>query len=152
MECSPQQLLKIAKGQKTLLRGILVNIIATAVAVALKSQRADADVPPPIVHSVVTGGLWLCALVLIWIGVLGMARGMATAGAWTLAIIALVLAIVPIIGLLCLLVLNSRATNALKAAGVHVGLMGAGSADLAKLAAQSTPPPIPETPCEETSA
>jgi hypothetical protein len=43
-----------------------------------------------------------------------------------------ILTIIPLIGLIVLLVINSKATSALRAAGVRVGLLGANLNDLEK--------------------
>lgn len=43
-----------------------------------------------------------------------------------------ILTIIPLVGLIILLVINSKATSALRAAGVRVGLLGANLNDLEK--------------------
>jgi len=44
-----------------------------------------------------------------------------------------ILTIIPLIGLIVLLIINSKATSALRAAGVRVGLLGANLNDLEKV-------------------
>jgi hypothetical protein len=48
-----------------------------------------------------------------------------------------VLALIPCVGLIALLVINSSATSALKARGIRVGLMGARKDDLDKIASSA---------------
>jgi hypothetical protein len=61
----------------------------------------------------------------------------------SLAVLYAILAFIPLLGLIGLLILNSKATAALKQRGIRVGLMGARAEDLSKLY---------ETPAAERSA
>jgi hypothetical protein len=51
----------------------------------------------------------------------------------SLAWLYIVLSFIPFVNLIAVIVLNSRATNVLKAHGIRVGLMGANQEDLSKL-------------------
>ena len=51
-----------------------------------------------------------------------------------------VAALIPIVGLVALLVVNGKATKVLRRNGVRVGLLGAKSADVARLKAAAAPP------------
>jgi hypothetical protein len=57
------------------------------------------------------------------------ARALRSSMAW----VYIILAFIPLAGLLGLLHLNSKGTKALQANGIRVGLMGAGSADIEAL-------------------
>ncbi|MBI3416353.1 MAG: ABC transporter permease [Verrucomicrobia bacterium] len=54
------------------------------------------------------------------------------------ALVYAIFSAIPLIGLICLLVLNGKATTALRCRGIRVGLLGADRGDLSKLALDSS--------------
>jgi hypothetical protein len=108
------QLQEIAYRQKMLLYSILVNILSIApITVLFRYPSLE----------FLGGGLWLSAVVLqLWCWYrLGTVFGISQSKIWLLG----VCLFVPYISLFILLVVNGRATSALKKAGVRVGLLGA---------------------------
>jgi hypothetical protein len=105
------KILKVKSGQKMILWAIVLNFAAFGVAM------------------VALGGVFLAIvvnLVALVISIWGLIRLCSGLGFSVLSIILLViLMIVPLVNLITLLILNSKATNALRAAGYSVGLMGA---------------------------
>ena len=98
----------IAGGQKLVIYAILVYFLAAASRVAIG--------PLAILIALVALGLAIA-------GILKLGAGMAFS---TLTkIVCVVLMFVPLVGLIMLLVLNSKATTRLRAAGYRVGLLGA---------------------------
>ena len=80
--------------------------------------------------------LQLLALPVLWVGIWRMTTGLKLSAAGrTLYMVGVVIPVVP---LLVLFALNGRATRALQAAGVRVGLFGAKSADVAALKAKQS--------------
>jgi len=67
--------------------------------------------------------------ILSLIFVYQLARAVRSSFAWVYA----VLALIPFVGLIALLIINSQATQTLKRRGIRVGLMGADQSDLANL-------------------
>lgn len=98
----------IASGQKLVIYAILVYFLAAASRVAIGPLALL---------------IFLAALGLAIAGILKLGAGM---GFSTLTkIVCVVLMFVPLGGLIMLLVLNSKATTRLRAAGYRVGLLGA---------------------------
>ena len=98
----------IAAGQKLVIYAILVYFLAAASRVAIGPLALL---------------IFLVALGLAIAGILKLGEGM---GFSTLTkIVCVVLMFVPLIGLIMLLVLNSKATTRLRGAGYRVGLLGA---------------------------
>src|SRR5262245_48708976 len=99
---------KVASGQKLIIYAILVNFLTVGLIAALGDMA---------------GLVGIVAIVMSLIGMFRLADGL---GFSTVAkIFLLVLLLVPVVGLITLLVLNSRATKALRGAGYAVGLLGA---------------------------
>ena len=99
---------KVASGQKLIIYAILVNFLT----IGLMAAFGD-----------IAGVVNIVAIVMSLVGMFRLAGGL---GYSTVAkIFLLVLLIVPLVGLITLLVLNSRATKALRQAGYTVGLLGA---------------------------
>ena len=65
----------------------------------------------------------IVAAVVGLVGLFRLAAGMRYAVGWRILLAALML--IPLVGLITLLILNSRATKALRAGGYEVGLLGA---------------------------
>lgn len=105
------QILKVKSGQKMILWAIVMNFVATGIALTG------------------TGGVivaLLVNLVALVMSVWGLIRLCSGLGFSVIAIIFLVLLmIVPLVNLLTLLILNRKGTTALREAGYSVGLMGA---------------------------
>jgi len=99
----------LARGQKLLIYAILINIAA----LALRGMLG----PAPIAL------LGLATLVLSIMGIFGMASALqfSTAAKVLLAIVMLI----PFVNLIVMLVLNAKATKALRVGGYVVGLLGA---------------------------
>lgn len=98
----------IAGGQKLVIYAILVYFLAVAAQVAI-GQLA-------LLIALVSLGLSIA-------GIIKLSAGMKFSTA--IQIMCVVLMFVPLVGLLMLLVLNSKATARLQAAGYRVGLLGA---------------------------
>lgn len=98
----------VTAGQKLVIYAILVYFLAAAARVALG--------PLAFVGAFVALGLALVGIVR-----LGTGMGDSTA----IKVLCVVLMFIPLVGLIMLLVLNSRATNRLRAAGYRVGFLGA---------------------------
>lgn len=105
------QILKVKSGQKMILWAIVLNFVAYGVAMAGLGGVAIA---------------LIVNLVALVISIWGLIRLCSGLGFSVVSIVLLViLMIVPLVNLITLLILNSKATNALRAAGYSVGLMGA---------------------------
>ncbi len=105
---SEQQIEKVASGQKLIIYAILVNFLTIGLQAAVGE---------------IAGLLAIVAVVMSLIGMFRLASGLGYSTGTKILLVILLL--VPLIGLITLLVLNSRATNTLKAAGYKVGLLGA---------------------------
>lgn len=100
---------KVASGQRLIIYAILLNLLSLVV------KGTAGDVPGLAVGIVAT--------VLGLVGVFRLASGMGYAVGWRVFLA--VLMVIPLIGLITLVFLNSRATKALRARGYKVGLLGA---------------------------
>lgn len=109
-EWSRQDILEVAKRQKQILWMILLSLVAMFIPFA----------------TIVTG------LIQIYF-IFKLAWALRSSAAWVYVI----LAFIPLVGLIALLHLNARATKLLQANGIKVGLMGANSSDLERLAADA---------------
>ena len=113
------EILYIAKQQKAVLWLIPISILAYLVGFAIGP------------HMVPVFVLALGVISLIFIYQLALA--LKEPAPWVYAILALI----PCISLISMLILNGRATSALKAQGIRVGLMGARREDLDKINANT---------------
>ena len=104
---SESQIEDVRVGQKLIIYAILLNV-TVAIAAAFY----------PLV-----GVVQIVTLTVTIVGLLRLFRGLGTA-IWA-RVILIILMFVPLMNLVMLLVLNSRATKALREAGYKVGLMGA---------------------------
>jgi hypothetical protein len=105
---TPQSIEKVASGQKLIIYAILVNFLTIGL------QAAFGDIAS------------LVGIVAIVMSLVGMFRLTSGLGYSTGAKVGLViLLLVPLVSLIALLVLNSRATKALRGAGYKIGLLGA---------------------------
>ena len=103
---------KVASGQKLIIYSILANL-GLFVLSALLGDIAGLFLP-------------LVGIAAITLAILGLVRVTSGLGNPTSSlIIFIVLVFVPLVGLLMLVVVNARATRALRAAGYQVGLLGA---------------------------
>jgi hypothetical protein len=100
---------KVAGGQRLVIWGILVNIAAWGLQLAIS----------PFLGLLLSLG----AIGLSLVGIFRLATGMGYATA--VKILLLVAMLVPIVNVLLLLTVNARATRRLRAAGYRVGLLGA---------------------------
>jgi len=106
---SSEEIDKVRTGQKMLIYAILLNFVNIGL------QAAGI----PLLGFVVA----ITALILSLVGIFRVASGM---GFGVLAkILLVILMFVPLVNLITLLILNSRATRLLREAGYTVGLMGA---------------------------
>lgn len=98
----------VASGQRLIIYAILINLAAVALSAAVGDIAG------------------LLALVGVFLAIWGLLR-LATGLRYSLGvkIILIVLAFIPLVSLVMLLVVNGRATKALREAGYHVGLLGA---------------------------
>ncbi len=103
-----QPIEKVASGQKLIIYAILVNFLT----IGLMAAFGD-----------IAGLVGIVAIVMSFIGMFRLASGLGYSTATKIFL--LVLLVVPLVGLITLLVLNSRATKALREAGYKVGLLGA---------------------------
>ena len=99
---------RVASGQKLIIYAIVINILATVLQLAI--------------HPIL-GLLGLVSLVMAVIGVIKLTAGLSASV--ISKVIYVILMFVPVINLITLLILNSRATRELRAKGYKVGLMGA---------------------------
>lgn len=98
----------VASGQKLIIYAILVNFLA----LGLKAAFGD-----------IAGLVGIAAIVMSLIGMFRLASGFGYSTPTKVGLVVLLL--VPLVGLITLLVLNSRATKVLQSAGYKVGLLGA---------------------------
>jgi len=101
-----QELLELAKRQKQIIWMIFLSLVTMFIPFA----------------TIVTG------IIQIYF-IFKLAQAIRSSGAW----IYIILAFIPLIGLIALLHINGKATKTLQANGVKVGLMGAKSSDLEKI-------------------
>ena len=102
----------VATGQRFIIYAIILNLAAMAVALILPSPVA-----------VLAGLVNLAALILSVIGTFRLASGLGRSVGAKIGLV--VLMFIPILNLITLLVVNSRATKKLRAAGYKVGFLGA---------------------------
>lgn len=98
----------VASGQKLIIWAILLNILTYGLVYAIGD---------------IAGLLSIAVIVLSFVGLFKLASGLGYSIAAKIGFI--ILLIIPLIGLITLLILNSKATKALRAAGYKVGLLGA---------------------------
>ncbi|MBI4568488.1 MAG: hypothetical protein HY719_08820 [Planctomycetes bacterium] len=99
---------KVANGQRFVIYAILVNLATVGLRVAIGDAGAL---------------LGIVAVVLAIVGLHRLSDGLGYSASKKVLII--VLACVPLVNLIVLVLVNSRATQALKASGYKVGLFGA---------------------------
>ena len=98
----------VASGQKLVIYAILLYFLAAALRTVVGPAALLA---------------LLACLVMSWTGIYKIARGLDYPVGWR--IVLLVLMLIPLVGLLVLVVLSSKATGRLRKAGYSVGLLGA---------------------------
>jgi uncharacterized membrane protein len=103
-----QPMEKVASGQKLIIYAILVNLLTICL------QAAFGDI---------AGLVGIVAIIMSLVGMFRLASGLGFSNGGKIGLVILLL--VPLVGLITLLVLNSRATKALRGAGYKVGLLGA---------------------------
>lgn len=104
-EWTAEEILEVAKRQKQILFMILISLVAIFIPYA----------------TIVTG------IIQIYF-IFKFAKAVRSSAAW----LYIILAFIPLIGLIALLIINSKATKVLQANGIKVGLMGAKKSDLEK--------------------
>lgn len=103
-----QPIENVASGQKLIIYAILVYFLT----IGLRAAFGD-----------IAGLVSIVAIVMSLVGVFRLASGLGySTGA---KVVLVILLVVPLVGLIVLLVLNSRATKALRGEGYKVGLLGA---------------------------
>lgn len=107
-EIATQLIERVASGQKLIIYAILVQFLAVGLQVAFGD---------------IASLVGIVAVVMSLIGMFRLASGLGYS--LGVKILLVILLLVPLIGLITLLVLNSRATKALRGAGYKVGLLGA---------------------------
>lgn len=108
----------IAQAQKILLYSIIAMVIGRGLATVLLLSQPEA-VGPAVLYLLV----FLATLILGLYAVFNVSRALQySIGVSVLCIVAMFL---PLVNLICLLVLNGKATRELRAVGVPVGLFGA---------------------------
>ena len=103
-----QPIEKVAAGQKLVIYAILVYFLTIALQAAFGN---------------IAGLVGIVAIVMSFVGMFRLASGLGYSTGAKIGLVILLL--VPLVGLITLLVLNSRATKALRGAGYKVGLLGA---------------------------
>ena len=103
-----QPIEKVASGQKLILYAILVNFLTIGLQMAIGDMA---------------GLLGIVAIVMSLVGFFRLATGLGYSTGAKIGLVVLLL--IPFVGLITLLILNSRATKALREAGYKVGLLGA---------------------------
>ena len=104
----PPTIKKLASGQKLVIYAVLVNFLTIGLQVAFGD---------------IAGLVAIIAVVLSVIGIFRLASGFSYSVGIKILLVALMF--IPLINIIALLKLNSRATKALRAAGFKVGLLGA---------------------------
>lgn len=140
---SPDQLRDIARAQRLLIAAIGCNLLLTAASFAINAKGDPLNpTPAQTTMGIAIGAFSLVTVVIQMVGTYRLARalGSAMAWLWTVAMI------VPCLSLILLLTLNHRATVAIRAAGVRVGLFGARAEDVDRVGAAQPPPPMNPPP------
>lgn len=102
---------KVASGQKLIIYGILIYLLAIGLQFAVGPAAA------------------LLIFATMFLGIFGIIRLAVGFGYSVISIILLIIgSFIPLVGLIILLVLNAKATKALRANGYTVGLLGASKA------------------------
>jgi len=148
---------KIAKNQRRLLFVILCSIVLYIALFVLASMNSTSSEDGTTIRvndgngmvlgiAFLTIGLCFIVLAVLWISTL-IYLLIALRTPVLLIILVVIGAFLPVISLLVLLIVSSRATSALKSAGYKVGLIGVSRATLAQLKALSEQgtPPLPAT-------
>lgn len=112
---------EVAKGQKAVIYAFVLNLMAVALAVRLPTM----GLTEPNLTYVVIGG-WALRLIVVVLGLYGIFK-IANELDWPglARVITFILLFIPVVNLITLLFVNSRATAFLKNAGYKVGLVGA---------------------------
>ena len=118
-ERSAQDLYLIAQYQKAVIYSILAII---CVGISFAAMPKEFEIPRYILYALaaITAAVFVC---LLSIRIFGTA----------LAIICALLTLVPVLGFLVLVVINSMATNTLNSHDVRVGFLGVGGREIARL-------------------
>lgn len=106
----PSRALAVGRAQKMIIYAILLNLAGAFIMIAVGTAA-------------VVMLINLVALVLSIVGIVSLAIGLGNGIA--LRILYVVLMFIPLVNLITLLILNSKATRMLRAAGYEVGLLGA---------------------------
>ncbi|RYX84919.1 hypothetical protein EON83_08250 [bacterium] len=113
-------LVALAQAQKWVMWAVLANISTVLMALFLQSLLSNPNAASASML-LLFNMLRLFIAIGVAISIWNLGRALKIKLAWLLAI----LSFLPLVGLVVLLVLNSRATTLLKAGGYKVGLMGA---------------------------
>ncbi|SEK50202.1 hypothetical protein SAMN05428989_0234 [Pseudoxanthomonas sp. GM95] len=104
----------VAAGQRWVVYAILLYFVAMLAANAITA---------PVASLLITTLIVFACVGLSWAGIYRLSRGLGYPLWWRIGL--LVLMLIPLVGLLILVMLSSRATKRLRAAGYRVGLLGA---------------------------
>ena len=141
MNYTPAELLNIGRRQ----RNVLWLLLGTLLFYVLMAVVPTRGLPLGTPEILILGTLAIVILSVTFI--YQMASALKSDMAWLYAILGLV----GVVQLIVLLVLNSKATSALRKNGIAVGFMGANVSELAKLAAGGTPDLASPTPLKEVA-
>lgn len=119
---SKDSIIQVAAGQKGIMFAILLYIICIIASAVCRAGDVDG------LNALFTVIGLIISPLLAWFFIFKLSTGLGSGV--VMAVIYCVLVSIPIIGLLVLISLNTRATKRLRGAGIHVGLMGANSRDL----------------------
>jgi len=131
-----EELLQIAKSQKTIIRLILLNlllILCLVVPVIMLGPESKSAALIILLGRYTMLLVNIIAVVFIYL----LAKALHKT-AWVYALAAFL----PCIGLITLLLVNHYATQTLRANGVRVGLLGARQGDLENIPPTAAPPPL----------
>jgi hypothetical protein len=103
----------LRSGQRLVIVGILLNLVAILLRI----------IPPDNALLIIGGLLGVAAIVISIVGLLRMGAGLGVHLVWRIFLC--ILMIVPLINLLILFIMNSRATKQLTQNGYKVGFLGA---------------------------
>ena len=107
-EQNPKMIEEVATGQKMVIYAVLIYIVAIVLQMAVNQYL---------------GLVGLAAAVLAILGIIKLAKGLGMSTG--IQIVLVILMFIPLVSLITLLILNSKATERLKEAGYKVGLLGA---------------------------
>jgi hypothetical protein len=130
---TPAEIVAVAKWERYVIFLILLELLSeiAMIGIALNSGNNASDAVAVLVLLIVVGRLAVLGLCIFGV------YAMATALRKKMAVLYALGMLVPLVGLLVLLSLNSEAMSLLKAHGIRIGLMGANRDDVRRYVSQS---------------